>query len=95
MPSKSRHGKRKYSTLSKGRRETQRSLAITRSKSVITPNSMPVPHDGIVNSKVSVPVSSITPDTEEYYYIKAELIRVGILTGIIFFIMIVLALVLR
>jgi hypothetical protein len=95
MSNKSRHVRRKFSTLSKGKREKQRSLATTGLKPVITPIPIPVPHHDIVNSKVSMPVSSVTPDTEEYHYMKAELLRVGILTGIIFFIMIVLALVLR
>jgi hypothetical protein len=46
----------------------------------------------MVNYKASVPVTLTSADTEENHYIKAELLKVGILTGIIFFIMIVLGL---
>jgi hypothetical protein len=95
MPSKSRHGKIKHSRLSKVRRERQRSLSITSRQSVISPTSTPVPHSGMVNSKVSVPAPSVTPDANDYRYVKVELLRIGILTCIILFIMIVLALVIR
>jgi hypothetical protein len=92
---KTRHGKRKFSSSINGRKERQRSLAVTGPKREITSIPVPVYVAEKVNSKVDVLVSSTTPDTDEHFYIKAELLKVGILTGIIFFIMIVLAFILQ
>ena len=95
MPGKSRHGKRKHSTLSKRRKEKQRSLASTARQPVTAQTSMPVPAASKVDSKVSIPPPSTAPATDQYAYVTAELKRVGILTGIILVILIVLALVLH
>ncbi len=93
MPGKSRHGKRKHSTLSKRRKERQRSLATTTRQPLTAQTSMPAPPTK-VDSKVSIPAPSATPATDLYAYVTAELKRIGILTGIIPVILIVLALVL-
>ena len=95
MPNKSRHGKRKHSTLSKRRKERQRSLATTTRQPETAQVSMPTSSTGKVNSKTSVQAPSATPATDDYAYVTAELKRIGILTGVILVILIVLALVLR
>lgn len=93
MPGKSRHGKRKHSTLVKRRKERQGSLATTIRQPITGQTSMPALLRK-VDSKVSMPAPSATPATGQYHYVTAELLRIGILTGIILVILIVLALVL-
>ncbi len=95
MPSKSRHGHRKYQITSKKRREKQRPSASTTRQPINTPTSTLVSPMSKVDSKVGISAPSETPDTSKYDYVFAELKGIGILTGIILVILIVLALVLR
>jgi len=95
MPGKSRHGKSKHSILSKRRKERQRSLATTTRQPITSQTYMLAPPTSKVDSKVSMPGPSETPATGQYHYVIVELMRIGILTGILLVILIVLALVLR
>jgi len=95
MPGKSRHGKRKYRIPSKRRKEWQRSSAPTTRQPITAQTSTPASPTSKVDSKVSISAPSATPATDQYAYVTAELKRIGILTGIILIILIVLALVLR
>jgi hypothetical protein len=95
MPGKPRHGKRKHSTLNKRKRERQRSLPATTRQPETAQVSMPTFSTGKVDSKTSMPAPTKTPTTDDYAYVIAELKRIGILTGVILVILIVLALVLR
>ncbi len=93
MPDKSRHGKEKRSSLSKKRRERQRHLAGANPQQIAAEIPKPALTDKVA-AKASVPTPSAPPITVQYPYIGAELLRIGILTGIILVILIVLALVL-
>ena len=95
MPGKSRHRKRKYSIPNRRRKEGWRSSATATQQPITTQSPVPTPSTGKVYSKASMPMPSATRATEDYAYVIAEVKRIGILTGIILFIMIVLALVLR
>jgi hypothetical protein len=94
MPSKLRHGKRRHSTLNKRKGERQRFSTTTRqpeTAQVSTPTAL----ISKVDSKISMPAPSSNPATGDYAYVIAEMKRIGMLTGIILGILIVLALVLR
>jgi hypothetical protein len=95
MSGKSRYGKRKHSAPSRKRKERQHYLATVTRQPITAQASMLTPSTGKVDPKASMPVSSATPATDDYASVIAELKRIGILTGIILFIMIVLALLLR
>ena len=95
MLGKSRHSKRKHSALRKRRKERQRSLVPTTRQPIPTQNSVPAPPNNKVDAKVTIPAPTTTPATDRYAYVIDELKRIGILTGLILVILIVLALVLR
>lgn len=95
MPGKSRHGKRNHPILSKRRKESQRSSAITTLQPVVARTSVPAPATDKVGSEVSIPATSTTPPTGQYAYVIAELKVISVLTGLILVILIVLALVLH
>ena len=95
MPSKSRRGHRKHQITSKKRREKQQFSASTTQQPINTHTRIPASPMSKVDSKVSISESSEAPATDKYAYVIAELKGIGILTGIILVILIVLALVLR
>ncbi len=91
MPGKSRHGKGKHSQLSRKRKDRQHFVAATQPPvTAQTPNITPLA--GKVAPRANVPAPS-APVTANYPYIGTELLRIGILTGIILVILFVLALV--
>jgi hypothetical protein len=94
MSGKSRHSKRKHSTLSKRVKQRQHSLATTAQQSVTVPASMLATPANKTEPRKSIPTLSGTP-ANQYAYVAAELKKIGILTGIILVILIVLALILR
>ncbi len=92
MPGKSRHGKGKHPRYSKKSRATQRHgtmalqhVAADTSKPAATISVPPSPR---------TPTSPATLRTAPYPYITTELLRIGILTGIVVVILVVLAVVL-
>ena len=94
MPGKSRYGKRKHSKQSKKWKEKSRSLATTDRQPATAQTYIPVPPTGKERSKVTMARLSETQAKDQYKYIPAELRSIGILTGIIMAILVVLALVL-
>lgn len=94
MPNKSRHGKRKRPSLSKRMKERQHSLTTATQQPETAQIFMPTFSAGKVDSKARTSAPPTTP-ADQYAYVAAELKRIGILTGIILVILIVLALVLR
>jgi hypothetical protein len=95
MPGKSRHGKRKRPTLSKRRNERQHSLPSTSQQGATAQTLMPVHVAGKVNPKANIPATSTNPDTSAYRYIKYELLKISIITGIIMAIMAILVIVFK
>lgn len=95
MPGKSGHAKGKHSSRSKRSRniwrERQHSPAITTQQQTTTPANEPAPALTVPapSTVVSMPV---TKPSSQYPHIGIELRRIGILTGIILVILIVLAL---
>ena len=93
MPGKSRHGRRKLPR-SKRRRERQNISAISPPQEVATETHKPTSHPEVLTPSVSVPTKMATVATTQYSYVAAELQRIGILTGVILVILVLLALVL-
>jgi hypothetical protein len=90
MPAKSRHAKGKHLHQSKKSKSKQRQKALT-TKTAATEqparitelDNTPSPRPAIVTSR---------PRTTDYPYITGELLRIGVVAGVIFIILIVLAL---
>ncbi len=89
MPGKSRHGKGKHSQLSRKRKDRRHLLAATQ-PSVTAQTSSPTLAEE-VTPRAKVP--SAAPVAAHYPYIGTELLRIGILTGLILVILFVLDLV--
>jgi len=93
MTGKPRHGKGKHPSQSKKRRERQRHVAVVQQPVAAqaprhaAPADMPAP-------PASAPTPSRVPSAAQHPYIIAELKRIGILSGVMVVILIVLALVL-
>jgi hypothetical protein len=89
MPSKSRHTKGKYLHQSKKSKAKQRQATLATNPAaaekpagVAEPVKLPTPRPAAVTSK---------PRTMDYPYVTGELRRIGVLAGLIFIILIVLA----
>ena len=89
MPAKSRHGKGKHLHQSKKSKAKQRQEALTAKPAAVAkpahiaePDPTPPPRPAAVTPK---------PRTMDYPYITGELKRIGVLAGVIFIILIVLA----
>jgi hypothetical protein len=95
MPNKSPHGKKKRSTLSKRRRDKQRPLAVSGRQPVASEIPRAAATTSEIDSQATASAQSPTPATGQYAYVIADLKRIGIPTGIILVIAIVLAVVLR
>jgi len=87
MPGKTGRGKRKYSPLGKKKKSRRVSPVMAAHEPPVTSGEVPVTAE-----VVSPPVAPATPF--RYPYIFSELRRIGILSGVILAILIVLALVL-
>ena len=91
MPGKSKHGKRSYSFQSKKKKRKQHFPVTAAQQQVaaqaLKPDTLP---------KASVPLASVPAPkiAVKYPFIATELRRIGILGGIVFVILIILALVL-
>ena len=94
MPGKPRHGKSKHPVRSKRRKSTRGSSAIAAQQPPVsqTYQSVPQPEVSVPLPSVSAPAATVT--TARYPYIVTELRRIGILTGVMLVILVVLALVL-
>lgn len=95
MPTKSRHSKINHRKSGRINRNKQWSAGIITRQPVITQTSTPAIVANKVDSRLSSSASSTTRVTNPYPYINAELKSIGILTGTILFIMIVLFWLLR
>ena len=96
MPSKQRHAKGRQPSRSKKRKSTRGSLATAAEQPVVSQTYEPVSRTKApetLTSAVNVPASSAV-STVQYPYIVPELRRIGILSGIMLAVLIVLALVL-
>ena len=88
MPSKSQHSQRKLS------RRKRKSMPVS-SLSATQQRADAQPYKPVATPKVTAPSASVpTPAPTRYPYIFTELRRIGILTGIILVILVVLLLVL-
>jgi len=95
MPSKQRHAKGRQPSRSKKRKSTRGSLATAAEQPVVSQTYEPVSRTKApetLTSAVNVPASSAV--STQYPYIVPELRRIGILSGIMLAVLIVLALVL-
>ncbi len=87
MPGRTRHGRKKHPPLGKKRKSRQVPPVVATQRSPVSPPEVPASAKG-----ASTPVAPATP--LRYPYISAELLRVGILSGVILAILVALALVL-
>jgi len=94
MPNKSTRGKRKSSTFRK-RKERQASFTGKREQPVTARTSLPTSttSNAVSRATISEPIKS--PAVNNHIYAISELKRIGILTGIILVIEILLAIMLR
>ena len=93
MPGKSRHRRGKLSFQSKKKERTSQP-AILAQQPVAVQTQEPVPRPKLTVPAVSVPTTGTKPAAVRYPYITAELWTIGILSGIMLIVLIVLALVL-
>lgn len=89
MPSKSRHSQRKLSRRRRGKSRPVFSSPVSQQQAVAQPHKPAAPSK-VVAPSAGVPVLTLA----RYPYIATELRRIGILTGIILVILVVLFLVL-
>jgi len=94
MPGKSRRSKRKHSFQGKRKRSGHGSLAISARQMPVSQDYEPVSKPEVSAPSPAVPTPTTAVATLRYPYITSELRRIGILTGIILVILVVLALVL-
>ena len=94
MPGKLRHGKGKHPVRSKRKRSGHGSTAIAAQQPLISQTNEVVPKPEVSAPSPITSAPSATVSTVRYPYIVAELRRIGILTGIMLVILVVLALVL-
>ena len=87
MPGKTGHGKRKHTALGKKKKSRRVSPAMAEQEPPVSSSEVPAS-----SGAVSTPVTPATP--VRYPYIYSELRRIGILSGIILAILVVLTLVL-
>lgn len=92
MSGKSRHGRRKLPR-SKRKRERQGTPAAGAQQPVVAQVHKPAPPPEAPAPRVSAPSTVATLAATRYPYITAELRRIGILSGAILIILIILALV--
>ena len=95
MPGKSKHGKKKYSFQSKKKKRKQHFPVTAAAQQQVAAQALKP--DTLPKASVplaSVPAPKIVPAAVKYPFIATELRRIGILGGIIFVILIILALVL-
>lgn len=92
MPGKSRHAKGKHQYNSKKSRTKQRQAATATPPPAIAGISTPFATVSTPSSKV--PTTPPVARVAQYRYVTAELVRIGILSGAILIILVVLALVL-
>ena len=95
MPGKSKHAKKRYSFQSKKKKRKQHFPTTEAAQQQVAAQAMKpdtLPKESV--PLASVPTQKIVPAAVKYPFIATELRRIGILGGIIFAILIILALVL-
>jgi len=92
MSGKSRHGRRKLSR-SKRRKGGQAAPTISAQQPVVAQSYKPVSHPEASPPSAGVPATVAALAGTRYPYIVGEMKRIGILTGIILLILVILALV--
>lgn len=95
MPGKSKHGKGKYTTPTKKRKKerTVRPAIVAEQPVEITPQVQKV-SPVVSDSSKNIPEKVASPEPVKHPYIGRELVTISVLAGILFIILIVLALVL-
>jgi len=94
MPSKSRHGRRKYSFQDKKKKGRRSSPGVVIQQQAAPQIDKPVAPPRVAAPLIRKPTQMPTPIAARYPYIFAELREIGILAGIMLVILVVLALVL-
>ena len=95
MPGKSKHGKRRYSFQSKKKKRKQHFPVTAAAQQQVAAQALkPDTLPKASARQAGVPTPKTVATTVRYPYIASELRRIGILGGIVFVILIILALVL-
>ena len=93
MPGKARQKKGKYSTQNKKKGRPSRSATVVQPP-VVAQTREPVSVSGVTAPSSSVPTPVVKPAAVLYPYISTELRTIGILAGVMLFVLVVLALIL-
>jgi hypothetical protein len=94
MTGKSRHSRKKHAVPVRRQRKGHSPLATIARHHITAQESVPTSSSGKVDSKISMLAPSTSPITD-YSYIIADLKRIGIVTGLIMVILILLFFLIR